>query len=294
MQQTSRGQHSGEAAHFGIPTADPAAWAAHLTAAEWPVLPDSADFLAMAAQTEGLEDAHSLSDQVDKDPLLVIKVLAFGAALQTSAQREPSAQTPLECILLAGVVPFLSTFSQLAALPQELGAPPPGSNDHTPLDALLTRTRRAANITRAVAIARQDTQAAKLYTAAQLYAAPELLMATRHIALRKQDEPSASINDKQLQQDLERITYGCTLDEIRHALMAHLQLPLHLQQVLRAPEDPQPDARPQLIPLAHRIATLGPQGLSNPAADTPIHQMAMILAQPDKETRSQLQELCDD
>lgn len=294
MTQPSPAQRGAKTRQPSVLPEHPSAWATLLTAADWPVLPDSADFLAMAAEAEGLEDAHSLSEQVDKDPLLVIKVLAYGAELQTRAQREPSAQTPLECILLAGVVPFLAKFACQQSLPQGPGTPPPGSLDTTPLVTLLARTRRAANITRAVAIARQDTQAAKLYTAAQLYTGPELLMLACGIPLRHPGETATALNDTHLQRNLERIAYGCTLAEIRTALMAHLRLPLHLQQILREPEDPQPDARPTLIPLAHRIASLASHGLAQPAADTAVHAMAVLLAQPDQETRAQLQELCDD
>lgn len=269
-------------------------WAAALTRCDWPVLQESSDFLAMAAEAADLEDAHSLSELVDKDPLLVIKVLAFGAALQTAAGRDPSAQTPLECILLAGVVPFLNRFRHQ---PAWNGFDPWQQLDTAPqpdIGPLLSRTRKAANIARAVSIARQDTQAAQVYTASQLFSAPELLGTLQGLTLPQPGSTNIHESVQAKPPVLAPASGPITLDKIMTALFKRLNLPHHLQGILHCSPEEHTDARPRLIPLAHTIAGWSVLGLDRPEAEDCIQQMASLLAQPLAETRDQMTELCED
>lgn len=256
---------------------DLAAWVHWLREAPVPVLSHTAAEIQALAQLEddkGCVDAQTVVQAVSDDPLMTVKVLAY-AGQHRSRQQVTDAETLTAAIMLMGIGPFFSTFTDLPVVENRLADHPlalAGLHD------VLRRARRAGQFALGFANHRMDGDAAAVHTAATLHDFAEMLLwchapvLALDIAARQAVDPTLRSTAAQ------QAVLNTTLTEIEQSLMKVWRLPEILMQLT---DDSERHAlvAPQrrIVQLAVRVARHTTHGWDNPAMPDDLQDVADLL-----------------
>ncbi len=239
------------------------AWTEYFRNADIPVLPTTAEELAMlrvAEEERGNVDAQILAQCIAADPLMTLKVL-IECARRRTASRITDAETVTAAIVLMGISPFFRAFEKLPTLSEHLAGQPQALMG---LQRVLRRSFRAANLALGFAVHRMDEDAAVIQSAALIHDFAEMLLwchapalALRISQIQQQDHAARS-------SVVQKTVLGIELCDLEQALMKAWHLP---ELLTRATDDKHAD-HPQVktVMLATRIARHTQDGWNTPWA----------------------------
>lgn len=258
---------------------DLAAWTTWFRVAPIPVQARTAEEIALLAQAEDLRgdvDAHQLSEPVDADPLMALKLLAAVAQAQRRAPGEGrgAPETVTAALVMMGIGPFFRTFAELPTVEALLAERPAALAG---LQRVIRRAHRAATFALGFAVHRMDEDAPVLHLAAQLHDFAEMLLwchaptLALRIAERQQADPtlrSAVVQKEELHIELAAL---------QQTLMRAWALPELLVRVTNDAEATHPQVRS--VALAIRLArhTGDERGWDNPAVPDDLTEIGALL-----------------
>ena len=271
------------AAFIERPPPDVAGWAALFQAEDLPVLAATAAEIETLRELEEHVDAHEIAESLGGDPLMTLKLLAHVAQMRRpglSDDRRGEVETITEALVLLGIGPFFRTFGPQTTVADVLSG---RDEAREGFDAVLRRSRRAANFALGFAAHRMDHDAAVLYAAALLPDFAELLLWLRAPSLaleiqRRQGQDS-TLRSMVVQRDVLRIELGA----LQQALMKRWQLPTLLRRITCDTE--RADVQVRNVQLAVRLARHTAKGWDNPAVPDDVRDVAELLQLAETPTR---------
>ena len=253
------------------PLADLAAWTACFRDAEIPVMADTADALEAMRAREDDVDANLIGEMIADDPLMTLKVMAYGAK-NRSARVVTEPETVTSTLVMMGISPFFRAFGPQPVLEDMLADRPEALAG---LSEVLRRANRAANFALSFAVHRCDPDAAVIHQAALLHDfaemllwchAPDLALVIRN-AQRADPTLRSSIEQHQ--------TLNVELLDLQHALMLEWHLP---DLLVRITDDKQANHQNvQCVMLGVRLARHTAIGWDNAAIPDDVNGVAQLL-----------------
>lgn len=245
-----------------LPTLE--AWLHALADADIPVLPGTAldiDTLRMQEDAKGNVDAHLLSQQINSDPLMTLKVLVHVSRYCTKLSVEPP-ETLTGAIVMLGIEPFFKAFAHLPTTDRWFAERPWALAG---LDKVVHRARRAAHFAYSFALHRQDEDAVIIHEAAMLHGFVDMMLwchapdLARTLADQLEKDPALRSAEAQ------KAVLGVRLLDLAPALMRAWQLP---DLLIRCTDD-RHARHPQVrtVMLAVRVARHTQYGWDNPHAE---------------------------
>lgn len=251
-----------------------AAWLRYFRGTEIPVLAETAEALeALRAQEDERDevDAGSLSEVIENDPLMTLKLLAHVAA-----KRKPDAATSTETItsalLMMGIPPFFNHFGPQPTVEERLQEQPLALDG---LRELLKRAERARLFALGFAVHRADLDAAAIQLAAFLHDFAEMLLWCHAPALALQIQDAQRADSTLRSADIQRSVLNIELDDLRQALMKEWHLPELLVHISDGKRPDHPSVRN--VMLAVRLARHTMHGWDNAAVPDDIDDIAALL-----------------
>ena len=251
-----------------------AAWLCYFRDAEIPVLAETAEALEALREQEDERDdvdAGSLSEVIENDPLMTLKLLAHVAA-----KRKPDAATSTETItsalLMMGIPPFFSNFGPQSTVEERLQEYPLALDG---LRELLKRAERATIFALGFAVHRADLDAAAIQLAAFLHDFAEMLLWCHAPTLALQIQDAQRADSTLRSADIQRSVLNIELDDLRQALMKEWSLPELLVHISDGKRPDHPSVRNVL--LAVRLARHTMLGWDNAAVPDDIEEIAALL-----------------
>lgn len=252
-------------------------WVRHLSQASVPVLAHTASEIQLLAQLEEARscvDAQMVVQAVGDDPLMTVRVLAH-AGQHRSRHQVTDAETLTAAIMLMGIGPFFTTFSDLPIAEERLADHPAAL---TGLHEVLQRARRAGQFALGFANHRMDGDAAAVHTAATLHDFAEMLLWCHAPALALEIAARQAADPQLRSTAAQQAVLNTTLPVIEQALMKIWRLPDILVQLT---DDSERHAlvAPQrrTVQLAVRVARHTTHGWDNPALPDDLHDIADLL-----------------
>lgn len=247
------------------------AWARYFQQAEIPVLASTSEKLEALRAIEDDVDAGMLSEVIESDPLMTLKVLAY-----VSANRRSGDTTEVESItsslVMMGIAPFFRNFGLQPTVEDQLASQPRALDG---LRELLTRSDRAGQFAMGFAVHRGDLDVGVIRVAAALYDFAEMLMwchaPTMQLEIRAMQHANPTLRTASLQ----RFVYNTELTELSHELMKFY----HLPELLIRISDGKHNKHPAVlnVVLAVRLARHTMHGWDNPAIPDDITEIAQLL-----------------
>ena len=253
------------------PLADLSAWVTCFRDAEIPVMADTADALEAMREREDDVDANLIGEMIADDPLMTLKVMAYGAK-NRSARVVTEPETVTSTLVMMGISPFFRAFGPQPVLEEMLADRPEALAG---LKAVLGRASRAANFALSFAVHRFDPDAAVIHQAALLHDFAEMLLWCHapDLALAMRD---AQLVDPALRSSTEqRRTLNVELLDLQHALMLEWHLP---DLLVRITDDKQAKHQNvQCVMLGVRLARHTAAGWDNAAIPDDVSDVAQLL-----------------
>lgn len=243
-----------------------------LSPSDLPVLRATRRGIEHWAQRRDEVDANRLADLVLRDPMMVVRTLAYVAGRMGSRLATP-VQTVTAALVLTGIEPFFNTFGELPVLEDRLeGQTAALEGAH----AAVERAHVAARIAAAFAVHRQDDDAELLHQAALLHGFAGLLLWV--------EAPADALaiaqwqrHDPQLRSvDAQRVQLGIALDTVEQQLLERWGLAESLRHSAKGAES----VREQAVRLAVRIARHAQGGWHNPALPDDFTEAGELLHLP--------------
>jgi HD-like signal output (HDOD) protein len=260
------------AAHFITkPLRDVDAWVAAFDVREIPVLAATANTLEDLRCNEDAVDAHLLADNMQSDPLMVLKLLRHVAMLRRGRD-QADAETATEALVMLGITPFFRDFGPQPTVEERLAGQPEALLG---LRQVLRRAHRAARFALGFAVHRGDHDAALIHEAALLHDFAELLLWAHApalaLAIVRWQQAQPGLRSAEAQQRLLNIG----LAELQQALMKAWHLPELLVKI----SDDHASANHQVrnVQLALRVARHSSRGWDNPALPDDVDEIAALL-----------------
>jgi HD-like signal output (HDOD) protein len=258
-------------AYLSEPLRDLAAWTRYFRDAEIPVLAATSQALEALRAIEDDVDASMLSEAIEADPLMTLKLMAH-VALKRRPGISTETETLTSSLLMMGVAPFFRTFGVQPTVEDRLKDQPEALEG---LAELLTRARRAGHFALAFAVHRGDTDAGVIHQAAFLHDFAEMLLwchaPTLALKIRHAKQADATLRTA----TVERAVLGIELDDLRHALMKLCRLP---ELLVRISDGKHPDhANVRNVVLAVRLARHTMLGWDNAALPDDVEDIAQLL-----------------
>ena len=246
-------------------------WTRYFQEAEIPVLAATSEALETLRAIEDDVDAGMLSEVIERDPLMTLKVLAY-----VSAKRRPGDTTEVESItsslVMMGIAPFFRNFGLQPTIEDQLTHQPQALAG---LRDLLTRAERAGQFAMGFAVHRGDLDVGVIRVAAVLYDFAEMLMwchaPTMQLEIRAMQHANPTLRTASLQ----RFIYNTELNELSHELMKFYHLPELLIRISDGKHSKHPAVLNVL--LAVRLARHTMHGWDNPAIPDDITDIAQLL-----------------
>jgi HD-like signal output (HDOD) protein len=261
------------------PLRDLAAWSAHLSQVEIPVLPETVTALAALAADEENADAQGIADVVMRDPLMCVKLYRHLATLRRGSQLT-DVESVTGCIVMMGVPPFFRTFSEIRSV-----APPPGMTQNLfgGINTVLRRAQRASEYAFDWAVRRNDLDAEVIATAALLHDFAEMLIwcVAPGLAQRIQNELVAHPGMRS--SDAQRAVLNIEINQLEHELLARWHLPELLVRIVD--EHAEADAKVRNVNLAVALARHSAHGWDNPALPDDYAALGALLNIPTTQAR---------
>jgi HD-like signal output (HDOD) protein len=251
---------------------DVSGWAALFDPRTLPVLDSTAAALLELRQVEDAVDAHSLTDTVNQDPLLTLKLLAHLAHLRRG--REGSeVETVTEALVMLGIPPFFRAFEQLTVAQERLAHWPEALAG---FEAVLRRSHRAARFAIGFAVHRMDHDAPVIHEAALLHGFAELLLWQQAPALALRIQQAQAADSTLRSATAQKQHLNIELADLQHTLMQAWRLPSLL---VRITDEHAQQMTPQVrnVLLAIRVARHSTAGWDNAALPDDVHEVAELL-----------------
>lgn len=253
------------------PLRDLAAWTAHFSTAEIPVLAQTCEALEGLRINEDDVDANSIGEMISGDPLMTLKVLAFSSA-QRGSKVVTDTETVTAALVMMGISPFFRAFGPQPTVQERLAGEPAALQG---LDDTLRRAHRSANFALGFAVHRIDHDAAVIHAAALLHDFAEMLLwcLAPALALRIRDAQRA---DPALRSGAAQLAVlGIELADLQQSLMKAWRLP---ELLIRINDERHADqANVQSVTLAVRLARHTAHGWDNPAIPDDVREIAALL-----------------
>ncbi len=253
------------------PLADLSAWVACFRDAEIPVMADTAEALEAMREREDNVDANLIGEMIADDPLMTLKVMAYGAK-NRSARVVTEPETVTSTLVLMGISPFFRAFGTQSVLEDMLADRPEALAG---LTEVLRRASRAANFALSFAVHRCDPDAAVIHQAALLHDFAEMLLWCHApdlaLAIRE-----AQLADPTLRSSTEQHrALNVELLDLQHALMLEWHLP---DLLVRITDDKQATHQNvQCVMLGVRLARHTAAGWDNAAIPDDVTDVAQLL-----------------
>lgn len=252
-----------------LPSLD--AWTRYFRDAEMPIRSSTALELERMRADQDAVDAHMLTDVIQSDPFMTLKLMAHAAHL-----RRPDKDTDTESItatlVLMGISPFFRTFGPQQTVKDWLHDQP------KPLDGLrhlMQRAYRASRFALGFAVHRGDPDVELIQLAAFLYDFPEMLMWCHAPTLQQRIHDAQRADPSLRSATIQREVLNIELDDLRHNLMKLWHLPELLVRISDSRHTDLPIVRN--VVLAVRLARHTMGGWDNPAVPDDIDAVAELL-----------------
>jgi HD-like signal output (HDOD) protein len=264
---------------------DLSGWLEAFQQREIPVLGSTALAIADLAANEDNVDANLLGETLSGDPLMVLKLLRH-VAERRSARSTTDVETVTAALVLLGIPPFFTAFSNQLTVDARLAGLPQAQAG---LQAVLDRAARAARFALAFAVHRLDHDAAVIHEAALLHDFAEMLLWSHAPSLAEEVARRQRSNPALRSADAQRTVLHVTLAEVQQALMRVWRLPELLVRI----SDDRATAQSQVrnVQLAIRVARHSALGWDNPALPDDVSELAVLLNMGQEPTWQLLQEI---
>ena len=253
------------------PLPDLAAWTRYFRDADIPVLAATSKAIETLRAIEDDVDAGMLSEVIQGDPLMTLKVMAH-----VSGKRRTGISTETETLtsslLMMGICPFFRTFGLQPTLEDRL--------QHHPLalyglKQLLMRADRAGHFALGFAAHRGDLDGGVIHLAAVLHDFAEMLMwchaPTLELKIRELQLANPALRSAAVQ----RSVLNIELEDLRQELMKLCHLP---DLLVRISDGRHPDHPKVLnVVLAVRLARHTMHGWENAALSDDVNDIASLL-----------------
>lgn len=253
------------------PLRDLAAWTAHFSAAEIPVLAQTSEALEGLRLNEDDVDANSIGEMISGDPLMTLKVLAFSSA-QRGSRVVTDTETVTAALVMMGISPFFRSFGLQPTVEDRLRDEPGALAG---LNQTLQRAHRSANFALGFAVHRMDHDSAVIHAAALLHDFAEMLLWCHApvLALRIQNaqRTDLALRSSAVQLDVLNID----LMDLQQSLMKAWRLPELLIRISDDRHAEHPSVRS--VALAVRLARHTAQGWDNAALPDDVQDVATLL-----------------
>lgn len=200
------------------------AWADAFCDAEIPVLAQTVAEVAQLheiEETRGTMDAHTVSEAIASDPLMMLRVLAHVSRYCTRLSVEPP-ETLVGAIVMQGIGPFFSAFANMKSVEERLAEHPGGLEG---FQHVMTRARRAAHFAMGFALKRQDQDVMVIHEAALLHDFAEMLMWCHAPILAVRMAEQLRADHTRRSAEVQRSMLGIELGDLAQELMHRWQLP---------------------------------------------------------------------
>ncbi|MDC8784559.1 HDOD domain-containing protein [Roseateles koreensis] len=209
------------------PLPDLASWAHFCSQAHLPILLDTAEYLNLMREHEDAADANNLGEQIARDPLMSLRLLAH-ASEQRSSRLPSDTQTVIAALVLMGITPFFSTFAAPLTVESHLAAQPLALQG---LRQAVQRADRTARLAHSFAIHRNDPSAPAVHCAALLHDFADLLLWSLAPELALQVQAHQHAHPLTPRADVQRNVLNIELSALEKALIQHWRLPPLLHQL---------------------------------------------------------------
>jgi HD-like signal output (HDOD) protein len=262
------------------PLADVAAWAAWFASATIPILQSTGQEIAWLAEAEerrGDVDAHQLSEPIERDPLMCLRVLASASRIRARlpADRQGGTETITAALVMMGIGPFFREYASPLTVEARLadhGAALEG------LSRVLRRAHRAADFALGFAVHRMDDDAVVIKLAAQLHDFAEMLLWCHAPALALQIQARQLADPALRSAVVQRDVLRAELPEVALALMKLWSLPELLVRISDEHQAANPQVRTVLLAVRLARHTDDPKrGWSNPAVPDDLAAIGELL-----------------
>lgn len=269
-----------------------AAWTHRLRDAALPVLPGTAEELALLRQVEdvhGSVDARMVAEAIGSDPLMTLKVLSHVARHRPSAL-VTDAETVKAAVMVMGIGPFFHHLGEPVTIDQHLADHPDALAG---LTRVLDRSRRAARFALGFAVHRMDNDADVVHEAALLHDFAEMLLwchaPTLAVEIEQRLLADPALRSAQAQRDVLNIEFA----DLEQALMRAWRLPELLIRITDDRAQGQAAEHPQvrMVRLAVQLARHTQHGWDNAALPDDVAEIAQVLTLSVDATRRLLERL---
>lgn len=251
--------------------ADVGGWVRYFGLVEIPVLATTADAIEDLRLIEDDVDARTIAQAVSRDPLMILKLLAY-VATQRSDRRLHDAETVTEALVLLGITPFFRVFGPQPTVESHLAAHPEALEG---LKQVLDRGDRAARFAAAFAIHRGDHDAVVLHEAALLHDFAEMLLWLHAPALALELQRRQLADPELRSAAVQREVLHAELNDVQHVLMKVWHLP---EMLVRITDDRHAEnSQVRNVLLAIRVARHSTEGWDNPALPDDVRDIAALL-----------------
>ena len=253
------------------PLADLDAWTAHLSAAEIPVLDETAQALEAMRANEDFVDANSLGEMISADPLMTLKVLAH-AATRRSKRMVTDTETVTAALVMMGITPFFRDFGAQPTVEQCLADRPLARDG---LQQALRNAHRGATFALGFAVHRRDHDAAVIHAAALLHDFAGMLVWCHAPDLALQIADAQRADPGLRSAAVQQAVLNVDLAELQQSLMKTWQLPELLTRITDDRHAEHPSVK--TVALAVRLARHSALGWDNAALPDDIDAIAALL-----------------
>lgn len=272
-------------AYLTQPLPDLAAWTRYFREAEIPILAATARRLEELRAIEDDVDAGMLSDLIQTDPLMTLKVMAFVAS-----KRRVGVDTEIESItsslVMLGISPFFRAFGPQPTVEDRLW------DQHQALEnlhELLRRAERAGQFALGFAVHRNDPDAGVIQLAAFLHDFAEMLLLCHAPTLALKIHAAQRMDPTLRTSAIQRSVLNIDLEDLRQALMKLSHLPDLLVRISDGRHLDHPTVRN--VVLAVRLARHTMAGWDNPALPDDIRDISELLNAPPRVTLAYLHKI---
>ncbi len=253
------------------PLADLSAWVGWLREAEIPVKSETAEALEVMREHEDNVDANLIGEMIGDDPLMTLKVLAFGSK-NRPARLVTQPETVTSTLVLMGISPFFRFFGAQPTLESLLHDRPDALAG---LNQVLRRATRAANFALAFAVHRLDPDAAVIHQAALLHDFGELLLWCHAPDLALEIQAAQRLDSTLRSKVVQKRVLNVDVEELQHALMQDWHLPELLVHISDARHAHHPNV--QCVSLGVRIARHTALSWDNAAVPDDVAEVGQLL-----------------
>lgn len=269
-----------------------AAWTQRLRDACIPVLPGTAEELALLREVEdahGNVDARMIVEAVGSDPLMTLKVLVHVARHRPSTL-VTDAETVKAAVMVLGIGPFFHHLGAPVTIEQHLAEHPLALDG---LRRVVARAHRAARFALGFAVHRMDGDADVVYEAALLHDFAEMMLwchaPTLALDIAARQRADATLRSA----DVQREVLNVTLADLEQALMRTWRLPELLIRITNDQVRDRAAGHPQarMVRLAVQLARHTQDGWDNAALPDDMLEIADLLTLSPEAARRLVQEL---